>query len=366
VPLFYHGMQKGQIFQRHGAWHLRYRVAGKQKSVRLAPFCDQYRTVKSVRGLADQILQPINEGQQPAGPQTLQQFVERTYLPYAKQHKRPSTYRGYINLYNAQIADRIGGMKLATFRTVDGQRLLDSIASETKLSHRSLIHVKSLLSGVFSFAKRMGSLDANPMVSTEIPKGPPNKKTHAYSLEEVKTMLATLKDTARLAVMVGAWTGLSLAELRGLQWGDIEENQLTVKRTVWHQIEGSPKTDARSNSVPLLSDVRAALKAHRKKNPTTLYVFEGPRQSPLDLATLGSKNIKPALEGTGVGWHGFHALRRGLGTRLFANGTPIETVSAILRHGSVHVTREHYVKTLPESSVTAMQALEKQSRKKSR
>jgi integrase len=356
-------MQKGSIFQRHGAWHLRYRAAGKQKSERLAPFCDQYRTVKSVRDLADKILQPINEGQQPAGPQTLQQFIERTYLPYAKQHKRPSTYRGYINLYNAQISGRIGGMKLSSFRTVDAQKLLDRIAGDTELSHNSLIHVKSLLSGVFAFAKRMGALDANPMVGTEIPKGKASGKTHAYSLEEVTTMLATLKGTARTAVLVGAWTGLSLAELRGLQWGDIEGNQLMVKRTYWHQVEGPPKTEARSNAVHLLPDVVTALNDHKKMNPHTIYVFEGPKGSPLDLATLGSKHIKTELANSGVEWYGFHALRRGLGTRLFANGVPIETVSAILRHGSVHVTREHYVKTLPETSVAAMRKLAKQSRR---
>jgi integrase len=359
-------MQRGQIFKRHGAWHLRYRVDGKQVSQKLAEYCDEYRTVTSVRQLADDILQPINQGRQSTGAQTLQQFVEGTYLPYAKQHKRPSTYRGYINLYNAQISGRIGGMKLGAFRTVDAQRLLDRIASETQLSHRSMIHVKSLLSGIFSFAKRMGSLDANPMVGTEIPEGKPSGKTHAYSLEEVTTMLATLKGTARTAVLVGAWTGLSLAELRGLQWGDIEGNQLTVKRTYWHQVEGPPKTEARSSAVHLLPGVVTALNEHKKKNPHTVYVFEGPKGSPLDLATLGSKHIKTDLEGSGVGWYGFHALRRGLGTRLFANGTPIETISAILRHGSVHVTRQHYVKTLPETSVAAMQNLEKRSRKRSR
>ena len=351
-------MQKGQIFQRHGAWHLRYRADGKQKSQRLAPFCDQYRTIKSVRHLADEILQPLNEGRHPTGPQTLQQFIERTYLPYAKDHKRPSTYRGYINLYNAQIAGRIGGMKLGMFRTVDGQRLLDRIAYETKLSRRSLTHVKSLMSGIFSFAKRMGALDANPMEDTEIPKGQPNGKTHAYSLKEVETMLAALKGTARIAVMVGAWTGLSLAELRGLKWEDIEGNQLTVRRTYWHRVEGPPKTEARGNAVHLLPQVCSALAEHQRQNPHTVYVFEGPRGFPLDLATLGSKHIKSALKDSGVDWHGFHALRRGLGTRLFANGVPIETVSAILRHGSVHVTRAHYVKSLPETTIAAMKKLE--------
>jgi integrase len=204
----------------------------------------------------------------------------------------------------------------------------------------------------------MGALDANPMADTEIPKGEPNRKTHAYTLKEVETMLATLKGTAWVAVMVAAWTGLSLAELRGLKWEDIEENQLTVKRTYWHRVEGPPKTEARGNAVHLLPQVFSAFAEHRKENPNTIYVFEGPQGFPFDLATIGSKHIKSALKDTGVEWYGFHALRRGLGTRLFTNGTPIEIVSAILRHGSVHVTRAHYVKTLPETTISAMQKLD--------
>lgn len=301
----------------------------------------------------------MNKGEQPSGPATLQQFIEGAYLPHVKEHRRPSTYNGYVKLYDAQIAGRIGGMRLGVFRTVDGQRLLDRIAAETKLSHRTLSHIKSLLSGVFSFAKRVGARDVNPMQDTEIPKGQPNGKTHAYSLEEVETILAKLKGVSHTAVLVAAWTGLSLAELRGLKWEDIEGNQLVVKRTFWHRIEGPPKTEARGNAVHLLPRVCDTLASHRKKNPHTIYIFEGPLGRPLDLATLGSKHIKSILKGTSVEWHGFHAFRRGLGTRLFANGTPIETVSAILRHGSVHVTRAHYVKNLPETTIAAMQTLEK-------
>jgi hypothetical protein len=191
-------MQNGHIFRSHGAWFVRYRAAGKQMAERLAPYCDQYRTVKSVRPLADKILHPINEGRQPTGPLTLQQFIEGTYLPHVQQHKRPSTYRGYLNLYNAQVAHRIAGMKLATFRTVDAQRLLDGIGNEAKLTHRSIIHIKSLLSGIFTFAKRMGSLDANPMTGTEIPRGKADGKTYAYSLEEVAKMTAASEGTPEL------------------------------------------------------------------------------------------------------------------------------------------------------------------------
>jgi hypothetical protein len=91
-------MQKGQIFQRHGAWHVRYRAAdGKQKSQCLCAYSDQFRTLRSVRPLADEVLQPLNEGRQPGGPQTLQHFIEHSYLPDAKEHKRPSTYNQLLN-----------------------------------------------------------------------------------------------------------------------------------------------------------------------------------------------------------------------------------------------------------------------------
>jgi hypothetical protein len=50
-------------------------------------------------------------------------------------------------------------MRLGSFRTVDAQRRLDAFAGDTELSHRSLIHVKTLLSG--AFAKRMGSANVD-------------------------------------------------------------------------------------------------------------------------------------------------------------------------------------------------------------
>jgi integrase len=352
-------MQKGYIFRLHGGWHLRYRAGGKQVCERLAPFNDQFRTVKSVRGLADEILQPINEGREATGPQTLQSFVENTYLPYAKTHKRPSTYHGYSKLYRAHVAARVAGMRLGSFRTVDAQRLLDGIAGDTNLSHRSLTHIKTLLSAVFAFAKRMGAVDANPIVGTEIPKGKADGTTHAYSLAEIRTLLETLTGTARTAVLVAAWTGLSLGELRGLQWADIEGDQINVRRTYWRKHEGPPKTKARGEAVPLLPDVREALEAHHRENPGTTFVFEGPLQTPIDLATLGSKHVKTTLEDAGVKWHGWHALRRGLATNLHEAGVQDKIIQSLLRHSSFAVTMSYYVKPLPAENVKAMQKLDK-------
>jgi hypothetical protein len=57
-------MQRGHFYRVIGAWHFRHRVNGKQASVKLADYTDEYRTLTSVRPLAEPYLQTANSGQQ--------------------------------------------------------------------------------------------------------------------------------------------------------------------------------------------------------------------------------------------------------------------------------------------------------------
>ena len=71
-------MQKGYIYEANGAWHLRYRLNGKQISQKLADYNDQYRTKRSVRPLADDVLMGVNQGT--ATAETVQQFIDQIYF----------------------------------------------------------------------------------------------------------------------------------------------------------------------------------------------------------------------------------------------------------------------------------------------
>lgn len=350
-------MQRGCIFQRHGSWHLRYRANGKQMSRKLADANDQYRTLKSVRPLAEEILHSINQ-RSDTGPLTLQQFIETVYLPHAKIHRRPSTFRGYQNLYNAHVRAHVGGLRMFSFRTVDGQRLMNAISEAHDLAHLTLVHIKSFLSGVFTVARRLDAYENfNPMQAVEIPAGKESEETYAYSNDEINKMIQALEGTARAAVIVAAYTGLSLGELQGLKWEDIADDQLNVRRTIWHGIEGKPKTKARKDSIPVLPIVAEALAAHRAANPGTKWVFEGPYVKAYDLAGLGNKRIKVALEGSGVKWRGWHPARRGFATRLHEAGVADRTIQALMRHSSLSVTMKHYVKSTPAVNIEAMRKL---------
>jgi len=364
-------MQRGHFYQAHGAWHLRYRnTDGKQISVKLTDYKDEYRTLKSVRPLAEPYLQAVNTGRQSNGHLTLQQYAETIYFPNIKTKKKPSTYKGYFNLYSKQIQPRLGGLRLTTCTTADMQRILYRIDEEEDLSHQSLLNINSVLSAIFTHARRSGTLHGpNPTDGVEIPEGRRSEKTHKYTLDQVEKITDAVDGTARCAVVLAAWTGLSLAELRGLKWEDIdfEKEQLKVTRTVWHKQIIDTKTEHRKDAVHLLPNVISELKEHQERNPGTTWVFEGPRAFPVDLATLGSKRIKAALKQTGVEWRGFHAFRRGLGTRLYNNGTPIDTVAKILRHGSgSEVTLKHYVDVEDETKAAALKNLPQKSNPKRR
>ena len=104
------------------------------------------------------------------------------------------------------------------------------------------MNINSLLSAIFTHARGSGTLQGtNPTDGVEIPEGKRTKKTHKYTLEEVEKITEAVDGVARCAVVVAAWTGLSLAELRGLKWADIDFDncQLIVVRTVWHSYSQS-------------------------------------------------------------------------------------------------------------------------------
>ncbi len=239
--------------------------------------------------------------------------------------------------------------------------MLSLISHDTKLSHRSLIHIKSFLSGVFTYAKRTGVLDGiNPMRDVSVPKGTSGKETYAYSLEEIQTMVRLLPEPARTAISVAAFTGLAHSELRGLRWEDIIGEEIRVSRSVWHREVGETKTPARTAPVPVIPFVTRVLAEHAKRNPGNGFVFAGPSGRPRDLATMGTKVIRPALKGSGVEWHGWHAFRRGLATNLHRIGVPPRTIQAILRHSNISTTLAFYVKTVTADAVAAMELLEKE------
>jgi len=189
--------------------------------------------------------------QTPESATPITEFIETIYLPMAKQFLRPSTYKNYKREeWERHFKHRVGNLRLRDFRTAHGQRLLSSIAKDNpEMGHKTLLRLKSFLSGVFKHARAEGYLDEqNPMRDVTLPRTVRRVKFRGdtYTLPEITTLLANVhwpdyqSRVAFAAVATAAFTGLRLAELRGLQWRDFTGGRLSVERTVWRTTESLP------------------------------------------------------------------------------------------------------------------------------
>ena len=66
---------------------------------------------------------------------------------------------------------------LRDFRTVDGEKLLEAIAKEHKLTSTTLAHIKAFLSGIFRQTPGCDHSE-NPMRDVVLPRGMPAGETH--------------------------------------------------------------------------------------------------------------------------------------------------------------------------------------------
>ena len=365
------------IYLRGNYWMLRYRIPvdvnGKRKLVdqykKLARR-EEYKTPRSVEHLAKPYFDSMPEKVTTATTQTVSNFIEYTYFPYAKGKAKlaPSTVNGYRHMFVKHLKHRLATIRLCDFRTATGQNLLDCLAEEKGFSQTSLSHIKWFLVAALKYAKQVDALqsDGNPMVDTSVPKNSKEpKETTAYSLNEIHKMLEALDDesVARVVIATAAFTGLRRAELRGLRWEDLRDNQLFVTRTVWNTTErAQTKTPTSKAPVPVLPVLARLLEAHRDGFPSDGYIFAGAKmRKPLNLANLARRVIVPKLKKSGYnGWTGWHAFRRGLATNLYELGVDERTIQAILRHADLTTTRRHYIKKniVPAASRKAMKQLE--------
>jgi integrase len=115
---------------------------------------------------------------------------------------------------------------------------------------------------------------------------------------------------------VAAFTGLARSELKGLKWEDYDGETINVRRKIWNDHVGAPKTEAREAGVYVVPLLRKILAKYKASYPSVGegWIFRGEKMlRPLDLDNLSRRDIPQYINGA---WFGWHAFRGGLGTKL--------------------------------------------------
>lgn len=382
--------QNGTITRIGRSWYGRWRedviVNGqtlrKQRFDKLCEVDDRYRAKADVRPLLTEKLRALNEGRTDARSSlTLAAFVSEYYDPYARENFKPSTVHGYSKLWKDAICPRVGEIRLRDFKTVDAANTLTYFAAKG-WGRRSLQHAKSLLSGIFTYAKNLGVLDGvNPVQGTLIPrKAAAPAETHASTPDEVVAILDVLRRAkdleerqklqAQTAIALMFFAGLRPGEARGARWEDYDGKTLSVKRSVWRKHTTDPKTAGAAKPVLVIEPLRELLAELRETegNPANGPILRGVKAGPLDVNMLAKRVIRPALrnpknyrdpETKPLEWQGFYSLRRGIATQLTAITRDPMAAKGLLRHSSVNTTLAHYIKDVPEVTANGMAQVER-------
>ena len=386
--------QNGTIVRIGERWFVRYwerRNAGgtierKRVTHSLGPVTTRgKRPPADVEAEAQRYMATLNSNSIPAERiVTVGDFVSQVYLPWTKQHKRPSTAKCYRDIWEDHLKPHAEAAWLKDVRTYHVQGWLNHIGKDGKLGRNSLRHIKSGVSAIFKLAKQQGYFQGeNPARDTAInPAAAEPKETHAYTLEEVQAILSLIPEPAATAFAVAAFMGLRHGEIEGLLWENYRDGEMHISRSIWNGHVTPPKTSKGRAPVPVIRQLADRLELHRLcgGNPQSGPIFANRLGKPLNLNNLLGRVMLPALnrcetchkpiadhrdtthpakrDASFPEWHGWHAARRGLGSNLYRLGVPDMVIQRILRHANVSTTATYYIKTAADDVKSAMAKLE--------
>lgn len=268
-----------------------------------------------------------------------------------------STRSAYeCNLKN-WVLPRWGDHKLDQVKSVAVEEWLDSI----RRANGTRAKIRNLMSALFTHAMRYEWVDRNPIKLVR-QSAKRQRIPDVLELAEIQLLLSKLGVRERTLALLDAGTGLRVSELLALRWRDVDFDnlELSVTRSIWHQVVGDCKTEASAKPVPLDTYMAEDLLRWRRQSAYPMpddYVFASETmrgKQPYWPDNLMKRHIRPVAKANGIhkniGWHTF---RHTFGTLLKANGEDVKTVQELLRHANSRITLDVYTQAVSSTKRAA-------------
>jgi len=328
-------------------WQFRYFENGKRKSVlvgtveKLPTEADAQRAVEHRR---------IEINSQNAQKQfhsvTVGALIERFMEQHVPKHCRKLTASVYRSLFETHIRPKWGSEFLHNVRPMGVCEWLEGMPHSRQVK----AHVRGLMHTLFRAAIMWELIERNPVDLVRQSRKrlkPPRVLTPA----EFKALLGELSEPHKTMVITVACLGLRVCELLGLQWGDLDFVNLTVRiqRSIVEGEVNETKTEASEGTLPLDPDLAECLLAHKAKsqhNGQSDYVFAGASAKPPWPDGILTDHLKPAAVKAGIGNIGWHTFRHSYSTLLHALGTKPAVQKELLRHADIETTLNIYTQAV--------------------
>jgi integrase len=282
----------------------------------------------------------------------------------------PGLVRRYRSTLERIWLPALGTHPVDKIRRRDVQAILNELAQEGKAGStvRDALKPMQVIYRELIFDE-ITSRDFNPTVYLRLPRkssrkariDDPNDPLRIIGIEEAKQRIALLPGRERVIWALAFFAGLRMGEIRGLDWRDIDTEQLLVH--VRRQIvtnEHTPKLPkgGKVRSVPMFEELRGELIvwALEQGNGNVGLVAAGPEGTKFTYSDV-VKHTRRAWQAAGLGWVTPHEARHTFVSMLAAANVPSDEARVYSGHSSEEV-RQLYTHLMPNAHLEAIRRVE--------
>lgn len=171
-----------------------------------------------------------------------------------------------------------------------------------------------------------------------------------FSLNEVETILRTVREDYRNYYLVRFYTGMRTGEIDGLKWEyvDFERREILVRETLIAGETEYTKTDGSQREIPMFGPVYDALKEQRAATGRlSKYVFCNREGNPLDHNNVTKRVWYPLLRALNLKQRRPYQTRHTAATLFLASGENPEWVARTLGHSTTEMLFKVYSRYVP-------------------
>jgi integrase len=275
-----------------------------------------------------------------------------------------------LDLYRSQLfrhlLPRLGRRRLALLTADDVVAVARELQADG-LSPWTVKRILGALSCVFTFALRRGYISAHPFDRLERDERPHPLRSDQRVLTqtELVRLFAACPRRYRPLLLTGAYTGMRLSEVLGLSWDDVDfaagvihvRHQLARGRRGVPPHRIPPKTRASVREIPLLPQLAAVLRQHKRSSRFDGgldYVFATSHGTAFLHHNVSKRVLRRAATGAGLDRPGrrvrFHDLRHTFASHLIIDiRLDVVQVSRILGHARTSMTLDTYTHLFEEA-----------------
>lgn len=351
TPMIRRRYQTGSLVargKRRKVWVARWRepvlaADGTLKSIRRSEIIGtlaDFPTRRQARALLESRLHNVNHTlQKPQSSMLFRDFVCSQWEPAILPTLKFATQRNYRHLVRRHLFPVFGDQPLCDIKRQHIQGFVTEKMIWQKFSWKTSLHLRNLVSKIFTTAVDWEYVPANPASGVKLPPRPLRQPLRFLTVEEVTRLLEALEEPGRTLVLTAVLTGMRVGELLALRWRnvDFEHKVIRVREAVYEGHNSTPKTQGGIRDVPVGPALDRALRQHSARSQTSddSLVFPSRNGTYLRPGNLHKRHLLPACAKAKLPRFSWHEFRRTHATLLSDMGEPLKTAQAQLGHASL-------------------------------